>query len=98
MYISFSDVIVVLFKDVLVFLQENNQRYSFASVNQPAAVPLHKLIVREKAGEDSVLFLLSASSDKPEMYELVFQTASHSKNWMQWIRAAVEACPEEGMS
>lgn len=63
---------------------------------QPAIVPLHKLIVREKAGEDNVLFLISASNYQAEMYELIFQSQSDSKLWMQAIRKATDNCPEEG--
>ncbi|XP_034026630.1 rho guanine nucleotide exchange factor 28-like [Thalassophryne amazonica] len=91
-----KDVLALLLTDVLVFLQEKDQRFVFAAVDQkPAVIPLQKLIVREVANEERGMFLISASSVGPEMYEVLTTTREERNAWMRHIRQAVESCPEE---
>ncbi|XP_070402307.1 rho guanine nucleotide exchange factor 28 isoform X2 [Nothobranchius furzeri] len=91
-----KDTLALLLTDVLVFLQEKDQRFIFASVDQkPPVIPLQKLIVREVANEEKGMFLISASSLGPEMYEVHTTTKEERNAWMRHIRQAVESCPEE---
>ncbi|XP_045889932.1 rho guanine nucleotide exchange factor 28-like isoform X5 [Micropterus dolomieu] len=91
-----KDTLALLLTDVLVFLQEKDQRFIFAAVDQkPPVIPLQKLIVREVANEERGMFLISASSVGPEMYEVHTTTRDERNAWMRHIRQAVESCPEE---
>uniref|UniRef100_A0A8C6MLT1 PH domain-containing protein n=1 Tax=Nothobranchius furzeri TaxID=105023 RepID=A0A8C6MLT1_NOTFU len=91
-----KDTLALLLTDVLVFLQEKDQRFIFASVDQkPPVIPLQKLIVREVANEEKGMFLISASSLGPEMYEVHTTTKEERNAWMRHIRQAVERCEEE---
>uniref|UniRef100_A0A3B3Y5J5 PH domain-containing protein n=1 Tax=Poecilia mexicana TaxID=48701 RepID=A0A3B3Y5J5_9TELE len=77
-----KDTLALLLTDVLVFLQEKDQRFIFASVDQkPPVIPLQKLIVREVANEERGMFLISASSVGPEMYEVHTTTKEERNSW-----------------
>ncbi|XP_067838821.1 rho guanine nucleotide exchange factor 28 isoform X1 [Heptranchias perlo] len=91
-----KDITALLLTDVLLFLQDKDQKYTFATVDQkPAVILLQKLIVREVANEERGMFLISASSAGPEMYEMHTNSKEDRNNWMRLIRMAVESCPEE---
>uniref|UniRef100_UPI00398E767C rho guanine nucleotide exchange factor 28 n=1 Tax=Pristiophorus japonicus TaxID=55135 RepID=UPI00398E767C len=91
-----KDITALLLTDVLLFLQDKDQKYTFATVDQkPAVILLQKLIVREVANEERAMFLISASSAGPEMYEMHTNSKEDRNNWMRLIRMAVESCPEE---
>uniref|UniRef100_A0A3P9KPV9 Rho guanine nucleotide exchange factor (GEF) 28a n=1 Tax=Oryzias latipes TaxID=8090 RepID=A0A3P9KPV9_ORYLA len=91
-----KDVQAVLLTDRLIFLQEKDQKYIFATVDQkPPVIALQKLIVREVANEERGMFLISASSSGPEMYEVHTSSKDERNTWMRLIREAVESCPEE---
>ncbi|KAM9393474.1 rho guanine nucleotide exchange factor 28-like [Pholidichthys leucotaenia] len=91
-----KDTLALLLTDVLVFLQEKDQRLMFVAVDQkPPIIPLQKLIVREVANEERGMFLISASSVGPEMYEVHTTSREERNAWMRHIRQAVESCPEE---
>uniref|UniRef100_UPI00398F2EEE A-kinase anchor protein 13 isoform X2 n=1 Tax=Pristiophorus japonicus TaxID=55135 RepID=UPI00398F2EEE len=82
-----KEVQAVLLSDVLVFLQEKDQKYTFATLDQKSTVvPLQKLLVREVAHEEKGLFLISAAAHKPEMYELHASSKEDRTNWMQIIQ------------
>ncbi|NXM92198.1 ARG28 factor, partial [Oenanthe oenanthe] len=92
----FKDTLALLLTDVLLFLQEKDQKYIFAAVDQkPSVISLQKLIVREVANEERGMFLISASSAGPEMYEVHTSSKEERNNWMRHIQEAVERCPEE---
>ncbi|XP_057620943.1 rho guanine nucleotide exchange factor 18 isoform X1 [Chionomys nivalis] len=96
-----KDVLAVLLTDVLLLLQEKDQKYVFASVDsKPPIISLQKLIVREVANEEKAMFLISASMQGPEMYEIYTNSKEDRNTWMAHIRRAVESCPdkEEGPS
>lgn len=96
-----KDVLAVLLTDVLLLLQEKDQKYVFASVDsKPPIISLQKLIVREVANEEKAMFLISASMQGPEMYEIYTNSKEDRNTWMAHIRRAVESCPdkEEGSS
>uniref|UniRef100_A0A8C1MYA6 Rho/rac guanine nucleotide exchange factor (GEF) 18a n=1 Tax=Cyprinus carpio TaxID=7962 RepID=A0A8C1MYA6_CYPCA len=91
-----KDVLVLLLSDVLLLLLEKDQRLTFASLDgKPAVISLLKLIVREVAHDEKALFLISASSDNPGMYEFHTSSGEERKTWRDQIWKAVERCPEE---
>ncbi|KAM7368740.1 hypothetical protein PAMP_013050 [Pampus punctatissimus] len=91
-----KDVLALLLVDTLIFLQEKDQKYTFATVDQkPPVIALQKLIVREVANEERGMFLISASAAGPEMYEVHTSSKDERNTWMRLIREAVESCPEE---
>nr|XP_020636687.1 rho guanine nucleotide exchange factor 18 isoform X4 [Pogona vitticeps] len=92
-----KDVLAVLLTDVLLLLQEKDQKYMFASVqdSKPPVISLQKLIVREVANEERAMFLISASLKGPEMYEIHTNSKEERNIWMEQIRRAVESCPDE---
>nr|XP_038026757.1 rho guanine nucleotide exchange factor 28 isoform X5 [Anas platyrhynchos] len=92
----FKDTLALLLTDVLLFLQEKDQKYIFAAVDRkPSVICLQKLIVREVANEERGMFLISASSSGPEMYEIHTSSKEERNSWMRHIQDAVERCPEE---
>ncbi|XP_072530075.1 rho guanine nucleotide exchange factor 28 isoform X2 [Salminus brasiliensis] len=91
-----KDVLALLLNDLLVFLQEKDQKYIFAAVDQkPPVISLQKLIVREVANEERGMFLISASSAGPEMYEVHTASKDERNAWMRLIREAVVICHEK---
>ncbi|MEE6458623.1 hypothetical protein FKM82_000364 [Ascaphus truei] len=91
-----KDIQALLLTDVLLFLQEKDQKYVFAAVDQkPPVICLQKLIVREVANEERGMFLISASSAGPEMYEIHASSKEERNAWMRQIQEAVQSCPEE---
>ncbi|XP_062816267.1 rho guanine nucleotide exchange factor 18 isoform X3 [Anolis carolinensis] len=91
-----KDILAVLLTDVLLLLQEKDQKYVFASVDaKPPVISLQKLIVREVANEERAMFLISASLKGPEMYEIHTASKEDRNFWMAQIRQAVESCPDE---
>ncbi|XP_077573677.1 rho guanine nucleotide exchange factor 18 [Stigmatopora nigra] len=89
-----KDILAVLLSDVLLLLQEKDQRYVFAAVdNKPSVISLQKLIVREVAHAERAMFLICASSNEPEMYEIHTNSKEERNTWMTQIRQAVESCP-----
>ncbi|CAN9500408.1 unnamed protein product [Ophioblennius macclurei] len=89
-----KDILAVLLSDVLILLQEKDQRYVFATVDsKPSVISLQKLIVREVAHEEKAMFLICASSSEPEMYEIHTTSKEERNTWMTHIRQAAESCP-----
>lgn len=70
------EVIVVVLSDILFFLQETNQKYSFIHLeNKPNTLAVQSLIAQERPGSTSkALNLISVSEfafdEEPEVYEL----------------------------
>ncbi|XP_067308470.1 rho guanine nucleotide exchange factor 18a [Pseudorasbora parva] len=90
-----KDVLVLLLSDVLLLLLEKDQKLTFASLDgKPAVISLLKLIVREVAHDEKAMFLISASSDTPEMYEFHTSSGEERNTWRDKIWKAVECCPE----
>ncbi|XP_072516058.1 rho guanine nucleotide exchange factor 18 isoform X2 [Salminus brasiliensis] len=89
-----KDILAVLLTDVLLLLQEKDQRYVFSAVDsKPSVISLQKLIVREVAHEEKAMFLICASSNEPEMYEIHTSSKEDRNSWITQIRQAVESCP-----
>ena len=62
---------------------------------QPAAVSLHKLIVREVAYDERGLLLMSMSSQ--QMYKLKLTSIHDCKTIAQVLNVAIPNCPDDGM-
>lgn len=60
--------------------------------NKPSVISLQKLIVREVAHEERAMFLICASSNQPEMYEIHTASKEERNAWITNIRQAVERC------
>ncbi|XP_066503243.1 rho guanine nucleotide exchange factor 18 [Hoplias malabaricus] len=89
-----KDILAVLLTDVLLLLQEKDQRYVFSAVDsKPSVISLQKLIVREVAHEEKAMFLICASSNEPEMYEIHTSSKEERNTWITHIRQAVDSCP-----
>ncbi|CAL8297115.1 unnamed protein product [Lota lota] len=87
-----KDVQVLLMADVLVLLQEKDQRYIFPCLDKSPVLSLHKLIIRDIANQERGMFLISDSSP-PEMYELHAASRDDKHIWMREIHHAVTNCP-----
>ncbi|XP_066577418.1 rho guanine nucleotide exchange factor 2 isoform X2 [Amia ocellicauda] len=88
----FKDVQVLLMTDILVFLQEKDQKLSFVCLDKPPVLPLQNLIVRDIANQERGLFLISDSTP-PEMYEIHTASRDDRHTWMRLIQQAVSSCP-----
>ena len=64
--------------------------------SQAGAIPLEKLILREKAGENSRAIYLIHSKNEAEMFEFECQEPKNKRIWLESIRVAIDQCPEEG--
>ncbi|XP_036787791.2 A-kinase anchor protein 13 isoform X11 [Manis pentadactyla] len=85
-----KEVQAVLLTDILVFLQEKDQKYVFASLDQKSTViSLKKLIVREVAHEEKGLFLISMGVKDPEMVEVHAGSKEERSGWIQIIQDTI---------
>ncbi|XP_070690907.1 rho guanine nucleotide exchange factor 2-like isoform X2 [Pempheris klunzingeri] len=87
-----KDVQVLLMSDILVFLQEKDQKFTFASLDKSPVVSLNNLIVRDIANQERGMYLISASTP-PEMYELHASSKDDRRTWMNRIQQAALSCP-----
>uniref|UniRef100_A0A672QB54 Rho guanine nucleotide exchange factor (GEF) 1a n=1 Tax=Sinocyclocheilus grahami TaxID=75366 RepID=A0A672QB54_SINGR len=88
-----KDVQVMLMTDILVFLQEKDQRFIFASLDKSAVVSLQTLLVRDIANQERGLFLISSESSPPEMYELYAASKDDRNTWIRLIQQTISSCP-----
>ncbi|XP_077454011.1 rho guanine nucleotide exchange factor 2-like [Stigmatopora argus] len=87
-----KDVRVLLMTDILIFLQEKDQKFTFASLDKSPVVSLTKLIVRDIANQERGMYLISDSAP-PEMYELHAVSKDERRAWMNAIQQASASCP-----
>ncbi|KAK2903423.1 hypothetical protein Q8A67_008136 [Cirrhinus molitorella] len=87
-----KDVHVLLMTDILVFMQEKDQKYIFPCLDKPAVLCLQNLIVRDIANQQRGMFLISHSTP-PEMYELHAASKEDRNTWMKLIQQTVSNCP-----
>lgn len=87
-----KDVQVLLMSDILVFLQEKDQKFTFASLDKSPVVSLNNLIVRDIANQERGMYLISASTP-PEMYELYASSKDDRRTWMSRIQQTSLSCP-----
>ncbi|KAM6942735.1 A-kinase anchor protein 13 [Xenentodon cancila] len=91
-----KDVHALLLSDVLVFLQEKDQKYVFAMLDQRSTViSLQKLIVREVANKERGLFLITAGIERPEMMEVLASSKEERNAWMQLIQGAMQSMDKD---
>ncbi|KAK3534810.1 hypothetical protein QTP86_026081 [Hemibagrus guttatus] len=89
------DVFALLLSDVLVFLQEKEQKFTFAALEQkPAVVPLRALILREIANQDRGLFLISSDATEPEMYEIHTHNREERDRWITLLQHTTDSLPD----
>ncbi|BFY97141.1 hypothetical protein BsWGS_00188 [Bradybaena similaris] len=92
------DVLAVVLTDLIVFLQKNEQKYTFLMQdNKSCVIPLHNLLVREKRdAKDSLgIYMISQNRKTPEMYELVCQSKAEREEWIKILQDAIRACPAD---
>uniref|UniRef100_A0AAQ5YP24 Rho guanine nucleotide exchange factor (GEF) 1a n=1 Tax=Amphiprion ocellaris TaxID=80972 RepID=A0AAQ5YP24_AMPOC len=82
-----KDMQVLLMTDILVFLQEKDQRYIFSCMDKPPVLSLQNLIVRDIANQERGMFLISDSSP-PEMYEFHAASKEDKNVWIRHIQHA----------
>ncbi|XP_029976783.1 rho guanine nucleotide exchange factor 2 [Salarias fasciatus] len=87
-----KDIQVLLMTDILVFLQEKDQKFIFPCLDKPPVLSLQNLIVRDIANQERGMFLISDSSP-PEMYEFHAANKEDKNVWMRHIQQAVSKCP-----
>ncbi|XP_053128083.1 A-kinase anchor protein 13 isoform X3 [Hemicordylus capensis] len=91
-----KEVQAVLLSDVLIFLQEKDQKYAFASLDQRSTViSLKKLIVREVAHEEKGLFLISMVGKDPEMVEVHASSKEERSSWIHTIQDTINTMDKE---
>ncbi|XP_056911662.1 rho guanine nucleotide exchange factor 18a isoform X2 [Takifugu flavidus] len=92
-----KEIHALLLSDVLVLLQEKDQKLVFAAVdNKPPIISLKRLLVREVAHEDKAMFLINVSTSfMAEMYELHTSSRQERLTWLTLISDAIEHYPEE---
>ncbi|NXG30750.1 AKP13 protein, partial [Dromaius novaehollandiae] len=91
-----KEVQAVLLSDMLVFLQEKDQKYVFASLDQKSTViSLKKLIVREVAHEEKGLFLISMGAKYPEMVEVHASSKEERSSWIQIIQDTINTMDKD---
>uniref|UniRef100_A0A670ZSS6 Rho guanine nucleotide exchange factor 2 n=2 Tax=Pseudonaja textilis TaxID=8673 RepID=A0A670ZSS6_PSETE len=88
----FKDVLAVLMTDVLIFLQEKDQKYIFPTLDKPVVISLQDLIVRDIANQEKGMFLISNAP--PEMYEVHAASRDDRNTWMKVIQQTVKLCPD----
>ncbi|KAH9520222.1 A-kinase anchor protein 13, partial [Bulinus truncatus] len=92
------DVLAVVLTDLIVFLQKNEQKYTFLMQdNKSCVIPLYRLLVREKRdAKDSLgIYMISQNKTTPEMYELVCQSTAQREDWIKILQEAIRQCPPD---
>ncbi|KAG7457886.1 hypothetical protein MATL_G00232030 [Megalops atlanticus] len=87
-----KDVQVLLMTDILVFLQEKDQKFIFPCLDKSPVLSLKNLIVRDIANQERGMFLISDSTP-PEMYEVHAASKDDRNTWMRLIQQTVSSCP-----
>ncbi|XP_008274020.1 rho guanine nucleotide exchange factor 18a [Stegastes partitus] len=92
-----KEIHAVLLSDVLLLLQEKDQKLVFAALdNKPSVISLQGLIVRDVAHDEKAMYLICACiSSMPEMYEIHTGSKEERITWTTLIREAVEGYREE---
>ncbi|XP_073424837.1 A-kinase anchor protein 13 isoform X2 [Dendrobates tinctorius] len=91
-----KEALAVLLSDVLVFLQEKDQKYVFASLEQKSTViSLKNLIVREVAHDEKGLFLISTVGKDPELVEVLASTKEERNSWIGTIKQTMQTMEKD---
>uniref|UniRef100_A0A8C6U9M2 PH domain-containing protein n=1 Tax=Neogobius melanostomus TaxID=47308 RepID=A0A8C6U9M2_9GOBI len=86
-----KDVHSLLLSDVLVFLQEKDQKYVFAALVRPT---FNSHLPSESHRPRSGLFLITAGIEKPEMVEVLASSKEERNTWRAIIQDAMQ-CMEK---
>ncbi|RUS91763.1 hypothetical protein EGW08_000471 [Elysia chlorotica] len=92
------DVLAVVLTDIIVFLQKNEQKYTFLMQdNKSCVIPLYRLLVREKRdARDSLgIYMICPNHTTPELYEVVCSSKTEREDWIRTLQEAIRACPPE---
>ena len=93
-------VTIVILSDILLFLQESNQKYYFVTPeNKPSIFPVRSLLARDKpGGTTKSLVIMSAPSTKDagnlrelEVFDVEIQQPPTREDWISGIRNAVDS-------
>ncbi|KAL4646696.1 rho guanine nucleotide exchange factor 2 isoform X3 [Arapaima gigas] len=87
-----KDVQVLLMTDILVFMQEKDQKYVFPCLDKPSVLSLKNLIVRDIANQERGMFFISDTTP-PDMYEIHAASKEDRNTWMKLIQQTVSNCP-----
>uniref|UniRef100_A0A8C9V7G9 Rho/Rac guanine nucleotide exchange factor 2 n=1 Tax=Scleropages formosus TaxID=113540 RepID=A0A8C9V7G9_SCLFO len=87
-----KDVQVLLMTDILVFMQEKDQKFFFPCLDKPSVLSLKNLIVRDIANQERGMFLISDTTP-PDMYEIHAASKEDRNTWMKLIQQTVSSCP-----
>uniref|UniRef100_A0A3B4AP44 Uncharacterized protein n=1 Tax=Periophthalmus magnuspinnatus TaxID=409849 RepID=A0A3B4AP44_9GOBI len=82
-----KEIHAVLLSDVLILLQEKDQKFVFATMKNPPVISLRGLIVREVALEDRAMYLICSCTSN--MYEIHTSSKDECDSWISHIREAV---------
>ncbi|KAJ0011998.1 hypothetical protein NQD34_012973 [Periophthalmus magnuspinnatus] len=83
-----KEIHAVLLSDVLILLQEKDQKFVFATMEKnPPVISLRGLIVREVALEDRAMYLICSCTSN--MYEIHTSSKDECDSWISHIREAV---------
>ncbi|XP_066538266.1 rho guanine nucleotide exchange factor 18a [Hoplias malabaricus] len=89
-----SDVFLVLLSDLLLLLQEKDQKLVFASLDgKPAVLSLQRMIVRDAAQSEKIMYLISTSDENADMYVFYASSGEESRGWRESIWQAIESFP-----
>ncbi|XP_020784826.2 rho guanine nucleotide exchange factor 18a [Boleophthalmus pectinirostris] len=89
-----KEIHAVLLSDVLILLQEKDQKFVFATMEKiPPVISLRALIVREMALEDRAMYLICSCTSN--MYEIHTSSKDECNSWMTRIREAVNSFVDE---
>ncbi|GFR83950.1 rho guanine nucleotide exchange factor 2 [Elysia marginata] len=92
------DVLAVVLTDIIVFLQKNEQKYTFLMQdNKSCVIPLYRLLVREKRdARDSLgIYMICPNHTTPELYEVVCSSKTEREDWIRTLQEAIRACPPD---
>lgn len=89
-----KDIHAVLLTDVLILLQEKDQKFVFAQMDKtPPVISLRGLLVREVALGDRGMYLICACTSN--MYEIHTSSKEERNTWITVIREAVNSYVDE---
>uniref|UniRef100_A0A3Q2P8D0 Rho/rac guanine nucleotide exchange factor (GEF) 18a n=1 Tax=Fundulus heteroclitus TaxID=8078 RepID=A0A3Q2P8D0_FUNHE len=91
-----KEIYAVLVSDMLLLLQEKDQKFVFSSLDaNPPVIHLQRVIVREMAHEEKGMYIICAcASGLGKMYELHSSSVEECQTWMNLIRDAVNSSRE----
>ncbi|CAD5206249.1 unnamed protein product [Bursaphelenchus okinawaensis] len=88
------ELIMLLFDDIIVFLQgRNDVLYFFQQKDHASVLPLKATLVREMPRSNEVM-LIVIDQKKPDMYRLSFNSKSEMTQWVHALKSANNNAPK----